>query len=172
MLRQLFVSALFLCGAVTLIAPSTRAQTAPTVDIPFSGTVSNGCTFGTPTPGTLAVATVNLSGIPAQGLSSTSPGTASTVDLNCGSSTVNVTISAPVKGSGPNFTGIIGCFSVLTPPSGPPTTFTAPALTCSGTSGPISVTSGVLGVGMGYGSSSGTVPLGTYSYTVTLSIVP
>jgi hypothetical protein len=164
MLRSLLVSALVAGSAIVLSAPNVNAQS---VNMPFTGTIAaTGCTFGTPTTGTLAptpnVNPTTLSGFPPIG-------TQSSVRMDC-TAPPNMTISAPIQTSGPTFTPTSCTVELLVPRFRVVERIRFES--CAGTNAPTLIdNTGDLVVNMSVSNPAG-IPSGTYGYNVTLSIVP
>ncbi len=158
----------------TIVLPS-KAQ-AQSVDILFSGTVSNSCSFGTPSTGTLTQS-ANYAAIESSGISQ---GKGVKVSVNCDSGG-KLTIDTPTPIQVPtNFNAAIvqsivqrgdspddiasasagGTFNTVIPNTSTPTLTLPP-----GTSD--------LNVGMIAGKNTpGSVPNGDYRYSVKLTIAP
>lgn len=178
MLRRLaFVSGLAVLSAVSL-APKAGAQT---VDVPFDGDIQSICSFSTNSAGVLAVNPVVDDSIEASaGITGGGIGTAASVDVTCtlggkldignpsqmlGAPLVGATTQAVVenqltneiKSSSNTFGG--GFWTTVT-------------------AGQMNIPSGSipqeLRVGMVDGNAgvAGTVPPGTYQYSVTLTAIP
>jgi hypothetical protein len=157
MLRHLVTSALVLGSAVAVIAPSVSAQN---VTVPFRGNIPANCTFGTATPGTISVGRLDPSGAV-----SALTGFDGAVNISC-LAPGNLTISAPVKVSGPSFTPT-ACRATYGTVGIPTVEFNS----CDGTSPALPV-SGSRALRVGLFITAGAIPPGDYEYNVILSIVP
>lgn len=144
--RLMFVSAIAVGGSLA-IAPYAQANT---VDIPFDGSVTFECAFGAVTPGVLVPV-----GSPATVLSSTAAGgVAGTTDILCNGAAA-IDITAVTKAAGPAFAPVNQTVTVNGNPGLP-------------------VAAGVLTdlfVNLEVEAAE-PLPVGDYSYFVTLTAVP
>jgi hypothetical protein len=159
MLRRLFASVLVMGSAVVLSALSANAQS---VNVPFTASVGANCTFGTPTPGVLVLVEGSIALV-----ADPTKGTLGSVSLQC-TAPANITVSAPIKISGPVFNPS-GCAASIFLAGGSVLAFND---SCDGTGTPAQVSgTNTLNIAMGVSSQS-VIPPGDYAYNVTLTIVP
>jgi len=176
--------ALASCVALGSIAFGGKAQ-AQTSTVPFGGTITTVCTFGTPVPGTL-VRTGSLIAVEATtGVVGFSTGTAGSVTLNCTGAASTVTV-APPAGTAPTgfapavFQSVVqrgtntGAADYTSANAGG--VFDTGSWTTLGSNVPLAVPVGTstLNVGMVVGTNStvGVLPAGTYNYNVMLTANP
>jgi len=157
MMRRFLLTSALILVASAAVSESAFAQT---VDIPFTGNVPGSCSFGTATGGTLGVNTTSSPTALGGGYPG---GVFGKVSVTC-SQASKLTVSAPVKNSGPDFT---------------PSTITgyvnASSSSTSSASGstPLALTSGTaipLSVDMMVSNGSTPLPAGIYNYKVTLTV--
>jgi len=159
MSRFLLTSALILVATATV----SKSAFAQTVDIPFSGNVSGGCTFGTPTAATLGINTLSNPTILSSAYTANG-GTAGKISVSC-SPSAKLSISIPVKTSGPDFTpsSLIGVASTSSGSTNS-SSGAAPISLPAGNSIPITIDM--------YVTNSAPLQAGTYNYKVTLTAAP
>lgn len=159
---------------LTSIAPNAQAQS---IDIPFSGTVSNSCSFSTPTPGTL-IQSPNYAAIESNGISQ---GKGVQVSVNCGSGG-KLTIDTPKAIQVPSNFNASTLQSIVKRGNGS----TAEDIASASSGGTFAAVSTIatptmilpagnsdLNVGMIAGKTiPGLIPNGDYRYTVKVTIAP
>jgi hypothetical protein len=165
------------CGLaiVSLLATATPAP-AQTAEVPFSGTFGGACSFGSPTSGSLTqsgtlAAIEGTTGIPGFAFGSTGA-----VGLNC-TSGGSLTTSVPVQVTAPSgFSPSVRQSLARLVGSGIETSASSGVAFNSAWNRPIAalpIPTGthVVNVGMIAGQDvNGNVPVGNYSYSVTLSM--
>ncbi|MDJ0677542.1 MAG: hypothetical protein QNJ36_19535 [Calothrix sp. MO_167.B42] len=156
--RSLLTAALVLVGSVAM-APKTMAES---IDVPFSGIVGGGCTFGPVTSGVLIVADGASSTSTA--ITSISPGVGGQVSVTC-NQPARLTVSQPVQTAGPTLNPVISNGFVNSPTGGTDSSGGNPmALNADGNPTPLEV-------GM-FVENDSPLQAGIYNYNVTLTIVP
>ena len=170
---NLKLSAAFILFLST-IAPQAQAQS---IDIPFSGTVSNSCSFSTPSTGTLTQS-ANYAAIESSGISQ---GKGVQVSVNCGSGG-KLTIEPPRAIQVPANFNVSTLQSIVKRGNGS----TPEDIASASSGGTFTAISTVatptlilpagnsdLNVGMIAGKNTpGTIPNGDYRYTVKVTIAP
>lgn len=161
---------------VSTIGFSGKAH-AQTVDVPFSGLAPNSCAFGTPTAGTLAKTGALAAMEGGVGVTGMTNGTAGKVTVTCSSGgTVSAAVPTVVvkpAAFNPTITqAVVQLGATNTFTSSPGTQFAGIPWNRPTVAMPIpaSATPNDLNVAMITGATTnGTVPTGTYSYTVRLT---
>ncbi|MDB9495045.1 hypothetical protein PN441_07690 [Spirulina major CS-329] len=151
--RFALVTGLAVLGAITF-APKASAQTA---DVPFNGSVTSTCTFGTPAAGTVTAT--------GDTFTSTASGT---VTLTCNSAASTLAIAAPTQVSGPALTATAVTSEVTGTAfnGGTAITNVSPA-----TAAGAILTNDPLVVDMTW-KHSANIPGGTYKFNVQLTATP
>jgi hypothetical protein len=157
------------------IASKAQAQTA---DVPFNGTIPNVCSFGTPVSGTLSQSGTFAAIEGSTGITGLSSGTAGSVSVTCSSNAGTLSIAAPVTVAAPatfapatvqSIVQLGATANMTSAKTGPSFNNTV----WNGATTPIALPAGIsdLKVGMVAGvNTAGTLPGGTYSYTVKLTV--
>jgi hypothetical protein len=168
------VAGLAIVGAVAA-ASQTHAQT---VNVPFDGNIPNTCTFGAPVAGVLAKSGNAVTVEGAGGIPGLTGGTAGSVTLNCLGGG-NVTVAAPVvvavpAGFNPAVSQAIvrlGTTANYTSNGGPYDNggWAKPEAALAVPANAQTLTVGMIA---GTPGSTGAIPFGNYSYTVTLTAAP
>ena len=178
-MKALFRNSLIasLCAAAGIMVGSSNVL-AQTVDVPFNGNVPNTCTFGAPTDGTFEQSVNSIAVEASGGIGGMAYGTAGTVTLDCaagGSVTVGLPTNPtiPVGFNTPTLQSVVSLDGVEA----------TSVINFSGTqywtnftsTGALSVPAGEQDLFIAAYAGDGAVgslPVGSYSYTVTLTATP
>lgn len=172
------ISAPLVFLSITLgVANKAQAQS---IDVPFSGTLPSACTFGTITDGVLVKDPARASIAGSAGITGLSVGTAGKVTVTCASAaTLTVGVPTPVSVPG-TFAPAIRQSIVQRGTSLTPGNLTSanvggnfdPTIPIPTTPITLPIGASNLNVAMVAGvNAPGSIPSGSYSYTVTLTVV-
>ncbi len=171
-----YSASLLLLSAVA--GPKVQAQS---VDVPFNGTAPTACTFGAITNGVLAKYGTQSAIAGAAGVTGLASGTAGRVSVTC-TAPGSLTVASPTTVSEPaTFSPAVRQSIVQRGTNLNPADFTSanvggnfdPTIPVPTAAMALPVGNSVLNVAMIAGTNvAGTIPSGSYSYTVRLTIAP